>query len=141
MNGQYHRRPIVQILGWKDRLTRIIIGTIMVSVSVTVMTMNLPIWLGDESSASTSVSVWYYVVLLLSIYPFWTAMAGWDPIYAAFKIKTCRDNSERNPCGTLPYQLDAAMGHHPIPDSDIEHSLDSAHHENGHQKRHASAAR
>jgi hypothetical protein len=70
---------------------------------------------------------WHAAGMLLSVYPGMTGMLGWDPFYALVGIKTC-DLSERNQCGTLPFQIDAALGHHPIPDKDYDHSLGGSHH-------------
>lgn len=129
MNENERRRPyIVQILGWKDRLARIVLGTVMVAAPLTVIAMNMPVWLNDLSGGPSPVSFWYYVIMLASLYPFWTAAVGWDPVYAMLGLRTCDDRDARNPCGTLPYQIDAAAGRHPVPDSDIEHSLDASHH-------------
>lgn len=70
---------------------------------------------------------WHGISMLLSVYPGLTAFWGWDPFYQAAGYKTC-DLSERNQCGTLPYQIDAALGHHPVPDKDFDHSLAGSHH-------------
>lgn len=113
---------VIQNLSWIDRFIRFIVGTILVSVPLTIIGMNLPLRFDG-----TSVSVWVYVTMLVAIYPFWTATIGWDPVYALFGFRTC-GGSEKNPCGTLPYELDAAMGHHPIPESDYQHNLVAAHH-------------
>jgi len=113
---------IVENMGWPDRAIRIIVGTSLVAVPLTIITMKAP---GLEDGAT--VSGWLYVVMLLALYPFWTTAIGWDPFYHLFNVCTCGE-SERNPCGTLPYELDAAAGHHPIPESDIVHSLETAHH-------------
>jgi hypothetical protein len=72
---------------------------------------------------------WHGLSLLLSVYPGLTAFWGWDPFYEAAGYKTC-DLSDRNQCGTLPFQIDAALGHHPIPDKDFDHSLAGSHHSN-----------
>lgn len=72
--------------------------------------------------------------ILLAVYPLMTAMIGWDPIYQLFGARTCNPQSGRNQCGTMPYEVDAALGHNPIPDEGYEydHSLIGSHHE---QKR------
>ena len=70
---------------------------------------------------------WHGIAMLASVYPGLTAFLGWDPFYQAMGTKTC-DLSERNQCGTLPYQVDAALGHHPVPNKDYDHSLAGSHH-------------
>ncbi|MGE0371184.1 MAG: DUF2892 domain-containing protein [Gammaproteobacteria bacterium] len=132
MNEKARKRPyIVQILGWKDRVARMILGAVMVAVPLTVITLNMPLWLDELGGAPSPVSPWHYVILLASLYPFTTAAWGWDPVYALFGLRTCDDRNSRNPCGTLPYQMDSALGRHPVPESDIEHSLDASHHDYG----------
>ena len=116
------RSRIIENLGWPDRGIRIMIGTVMVAVPLTIITIKAP---GLDLGAS--VSGWLYVAMLLGLYPFWTSVIGWDHVYNLFKIRTC-GGSEKNPCGTLPYELDAAVGRRPIPESDVIHSLDTAHH-------------
>lgn len=130
--NQEKRIGTVQNLGWKDRLIRIVLGTVMVTAPLTVLGMASPIWLDD----AMTVSPFLYIVLLAALYPFWTATSGWDPIYSAAGFKTCGD-SERNPCGTLPYELDAAMGRHPIPESDVSHTLGSSRHPGDDEQKHA----
>ena len=131
MNDRQNKRPgVVQNEGWVDRLIRFIVGSVLVSVPLTIIGMKLPLW-----PDGASISVWVYVTMLFAIYPFWTAAIGWDPVYALFGFRTC-GGSEKNPCGTLPYELDAAMGHHPIPESDYQHNLASAHHEEDSAGRH-----
>jgi hypothetical protein len=107
---------VPQNLGWLDRVIRLVLGCALLGVPW--------ILLGKQ----TTVASWHSYAMILSIYPFLTGILGWDPIYSLFGAKTC-GTSERNPCGTLPYEVDAALGHHPIPDSDIEHSLKTSHHE------------
>lgn len=124
MNDTQTRRiRVVENLGWLDRGIRLVIGTALVVVPLTIITVNVPrIDLGVAS-----LSGWLYVSILVAVYPFLTAALGWDPVYRLFNVRSC-GGSERNPCGTLPYELDAAVGDHPIPDSTIEHSLRTAHH-------------
>jgi hypothetical protein len=119
---QTKRFHVVENLGWLDRVIRIMLGTVLVAVPFTIITMNA--FRLDEGA---SISGWLYVVMLLALYPFWTSAIGWDPIYQLFNICSC-GGTEKNPCGTLPYELDAAAGRHPIPDSEVVHSLGTAHH-------------
>jgi hypothetical protein len=118
---QTTRSGVVENLGWPDRGIRIMIGTALVAVPLTIIAIEGPMNHGTTGAA------WLYVALLLALYPFWTTAIGWDPVYSLFNVRTC-GGSEKNPCGTLPYELDAAMGNKPIPESDIVHSLETAHH-------------
>lgn len=108
---------VEQNAGWLDRVIRVTIGVIMIFGAAYALGFNF----AKQSS-------WEYYVMLLSIIPIATGMLGWCPLYSLFNIRTC-GGTEKNPCGTFPYQVDAAMGHHPIPDSETEHSLSKAHHE------------
>lgn len=120
-NAQRKRSRVIQNLGWADRVVRIIIGTVLVVVPLTIIAVKGPL------STGTSVSGWLYFSMLLALYPFLTSTFGWDPAYTLFKIRSCGD-AEGNPCGTLPYELDAAVGRRPIPESEVIHSLGTAHH-------------
>jgi Inner membrane protein YgaP-like, transmembrane domain len=116
------RFNVIENLGWPDRAIRIMVGTALVAVPLTIITINAP-----RLDEGASISGWLYVVMLLALYPFWTTAIGWDPFYNLFKVRSC-GGTEKNPCGTLPYELDAAVGRHPIPESDVMHSLGTAHH-------------
>lgn len=108
---------VIQNLSLTDRLVRFAIGIGMISaVGIAIATGNFVTWEG--------------YVALLSIYPLATGMLGVDPFYSLFHKKTCGLN-DRNQCGTIPYQVDAAMGHHPVPDKgyEFDHSLGASHHE------------
>jgi hypothetical protein len=67
--------------------------------------------------------------ILLAVYPLMTTMMGWDPIYQLFGARTCALEGGRNQCGTLPYEVDAALGHNPHPDKghEYDHSLTALH--------------
>jgi hypothetical protein len=71
---------------------------------------------------------WHAASWLLSAYIGLTGFVGWDPFYQLFSYRSCDISSGRNQCGTLPYQVDAAMGHHPVPKRDFDHSLAGARH-------------
>lgn len=105
---------VVQNLGWLDRILRIVIGVVFVGLPCFYL-------LSGQSSP------WYLYLMLLAVYPLMTGMLGRDLIYDLFKVKSC-GTSERNQCGTFPYEIDAALGRKPIPDSEIEHSLERSHH-------------
>ena len=109
---------VPQNLGWLDRIIRFIIGTALIASPVTFLTLSpeTPTWLSDGSPMS-----WPYYAMLVAIYPFLTAILGRDPIYALTGIRSC-GTSQRNPCGTFPFEVEAAVGNAPRPREDIEHS-------------------
>jgi hypothetical protein len=107
---------IIQNLGWLDRILRFIIGAVLMTVIVYLI------------YTQPSAPVWYHYTILISVYPMLTAIIGLDPFYNIFDMRTC-GKSDRNQCGTFPFEIDAALGRNPIPDSDIEHSLEHSHHE------------
>lgn len=107
---------VIQNMGWLDRVTRIFLGTAM---------LVYPLFLIVTNEAVHSPWVWYS--MLLSIYPWLTGIIGFDPVYALFFVRTC-DTSDRNPCGTFPFEVSAALGRHPIPNSNVEHSLENSRH-------------
>ena len=74
------------------------------------------------------VVAWYASYsMLFSIYPLLTAIIGVDAFYSWANIRSC-GGSERSQCGTFPYEVDAALGRHPIPDNDLEHDLQHSRH-------------
>ena len=106
---------VAQNLGLYDRISRFIAGCLLLGV---------PIYLMMSGSNAT----WYGTsAMVLSIYPFLTSIIGVDGIYTLLHVKSC-GGSDRNQCGSFPYEVDAALGRHPIPDSELEHSLSHAHH-------------
>ena len=105
-----------QNLGLVDRLIRFAIGFFLLGVPY--ITLSQP---------GAVAQWWYSVGMLISVYPLLTALLGTDPLFKAFGVKTC-DTSNRNQCGSLPYQVDAFIGRNPIPDDDTEHELMHSHH-------------
>ena len=109
---------VVQNMGLIDRAARLLIGVALLSVSY---------YYAIHSSVKFEVFEFYSFAIAL--YPIFTGMFGWDPLYALFNGRTCSD-SGRNQCGTLPYQWKAITGHAPkYCDSDAEHSLEACHDE------------
>ena len=86
--------------------------------------------LGVLSALFTKHDVLSAVAILLSVYPLMTTMMGWDPFYQLIGGRTCKLEGGRNQCGTLPYEVDAALGHKPQPTEGYEydHSLAGSHH-------------
>lgn len=103
---------VLQNLGWLDRTIRVVVSMALI---------------GAGAFSASSGLAWPTYALLFAIYPLLTGIIGYDPVYSQFKIRSC-GLAERNQCGTFPYEIDAALGHHPIPGSDIEHSLEHSHH-------------
>ena len=109
-------RGVIQNQGWLDRSIRVLLGLTL---------LLLPAYLLEFDF--TRELTWEYYAMLVSIVPILTGVIGWCPIYSLFGIRTC-GGSARNPCGTFPFEVDAALGHQPIPDNDVEHSLEHSHH-------------
>lgn len=110
------RLRAIQNLGWMDRVVRILIGAVMLGYPLVLIMSNQdvqPNW------------VWYS--MLLSTYPWLTGIFGFDPIYGLFAVRSC-NSAGSNVCGTFPYQVDAAAGRKPIPNSSVEHSLENSRH-------------
>ena len=107
---------VIQNLGWLDRVIRVVIGTAMLAY---------PVY--QIATSETVQDSWMMYSMLISIYPFLTAILGYDPIYAQFVVRTC-DTSERNQCGTFPYEVDAALGRQPVPNSNTERSIEGSQH-------------
>ena len=110
------RLGAMQNLGWLDRVIRVLIGTVM---------LLYPLYLIMTSEGAQE--QWTMYSMLLSVYPWLTGILGFDPIYALFVVRTC-DTSDRNRCGTFPYEIDAALGNRPIPKGEVERSLEDSHH-------------
>ena len=64
------------------------------------------------------------LAVIAAIYPLITAMIGWDPFYEVFLARSRKLEAERNQCGTLQYEADAALGYTPMPsECEYDHSL------------------
>ena len=108
---------VEQNLGMWDRIFRVVLGWVMLAVPYFMITQ-----MGVMSE------MWHSVVIIFSIYPFLTGILGADPFYRLANVKSC-DLSQRNRCGSFPFQLDAILGHDPVPEDDYEHTLSNSHHE------------
>lgn len=106
---------VIQNLGIVDRVVRVAIGVLLLGGSAL------------HLSVIDGVVGWHAYAKLISIYPLLTAMLGWDPLYSLFSVRSC-NLTGRNQCGTLPYELDAAMGHDPRPQRAYDHSLTGSRH-------------
>ena len=107
---------VVQNLGLFDRTLRAVLTALLLGgpAAHLVMYDGLFAW-------------WHGLSILVSVYVGMTGWLGWDPLYQAVHYKTC-DLSSRNRCGTLPYQVDAALGHNPVPDNEYDRSIAGSHH-------------
>ena len=106
---------VIQNIGLVDRLLRVVIGGVML--------VGVMLYL----QRSEAVVDWQAYIALFSIYPLMTGILGWCLLYAMTDVKTCKLTG-RNQCGTLPFQVDAALGHRPMPVHDHDHSLAGSHH-------------
>ena len=104
-------------LGLIDRMVRFFGGGALMTFGV----LSAMLTKHDVISASA---------ILLAIYPLMTTLMGWDPFYQMIGGRSCSLEGGRNQCGTLPYEVDAALGHNPHPDEGYEydHSLAGSHH-------------
>lgn len=107
---------VVQNMGWLDRVAHFVLGTLMMAGPIVLMSTNQlePAW-------------YLYVSMLLAVAPITFSIFGLEPIYSIFNVKSC-GTSNRNQCGTFPYEVDAALGRNPKPESIREHSLELSRH-------------
>jgi hypothetical protein len=111
------RLGVIQNLALTDRLLRLVLTALLLAWPMI-----------DLLVAGNVLNGWHAASWLVSAYIGLTGFVGWDPLYHLFGYRSCSIDSERNQCGTLPYQVDAAMGHHPVPKRDFDHSLAGATH-------------
>lgn len=120
------KSTVSQNLGLFDRVFRLVAGAALIGVSYHLHTnvgMALHTWGGSYAIA-------------IALYPIFTGLFGWDPLYAMMHARTC-NASGRNQCGTLPYQIKAMMGRAPgYCETDTEHSLESCHDGSAEHPRH-----
>ena len=111
--------PPAENIGLVDRVARFFGGSALMAY-------------GAINAVMTGHDLISAAAILLAVYPLMTAMMGWDPLYQLFGVRTCKLKGGRNQCGTLPYEVDSALGHDPKPDQgyDYDHSLAGSHHEN-----------
>lgn len=107
----------VENIGLVDRMVRFVGGGVLMTYG----TLKIVLTGNDVVSAAA---------ILLSVYPLMTTCLGWDPIYQLLGGRSCSLEGGRNQCGTLLYELDAALGHNPEPDEGYEydHSMAGSHH-------------
>lgn len=109
-------RPI-ENMGLFDRLARFLIGGAALAYFVFYTELQHPIMMIASQ----------VLVAGICLYLIFTAMMGWEPLYAIFGARSC-SRTGRNQCGSLPYQVKALFGHAPrYCDSDAEHSLEACH--------------
>jgi len=100
-----------QNIGAIDRAVRVILGFAM---------LGIPYF--QLLQMGSTLQEWQALSMAFSVYPCLTGIMGYDPFYGLFSVKSC-DTSNRNQCGSFPYQVDALLGHNPVPEDDQEHSL------------------
>ncbi len=107
----------IENMGLIDRVTRFLIGGGALSYFVFYTQLQHPWMLAASQVLVTGVCLYFMI----------TAMIGWEPLYALFRIKSC-SLTGRNQCGTLPYQFKALLGHAPrYCESESQHSLEACH--------------
>ena len=108
--------PPAENIGLVDRMVRFFGGGALMTFGVL-------------SALLTGHDVISAIAILLAVYPLMTAIMGWDPLYQLFGVRTCALGGGRNQCGTLPYELDSALGNEPKPDEGYgyDHSLTGSH--------------
>ncbi|MDR2878067.1 MAG: DUF2892 domain-containing protein [Chromatiales bacterium] len=109
------RLGVIQNLSLLDRILRGVLTAVLLATPVVYIATN-----------NAPYQLWNGIFWLLSVYFGLTALLGWDPLYHLVGAKSCKTGA----CGTLPYQVDAAMGHHPEPKSGFDHSLGGSRHPN-----------
>lgn len=114
MKNLMNELGVMQNLGWLDRVARIVGSTFMMAAPIYLM------------STGTAPAAWMFYVILLAIYPLLTGIIGFDGLYSVLNVKSC-DTSNRNQCGSFPYEIDAALGHNPISESRIINELGHSH--------------
>lgn len=115
MDTMTHELETVQNLGLVDRVVRFILAAALLGGAIAHLMLY-----------GTFITPVHGLFMVLSIYPGLTSIVGWDPFYQMIHVKSC-GIGERNQCGTFPYEIDAAMGHHPVPNSEWDHSLTGSH--------------
>ncbi len=107
--------------GLADRVLRVLIGFAMLGGGAAYVSM------GEGFASFAGIAPSVLVLMSASVYPILTGTIGWDPIYHLLGIRTCSD-SGRNACGTLPYQIEAALGKEPkYCEPNDQHSLEGCH--------------
>lgn len=92
------RKGVVQNLGWWDRMIRFLGAFALLAY---------PLYAAGDSP----LLFWHYIMMIVSAYPLLTSILGWDPLYSAIGLRSC-DTSDRNRCGSFPYEVDRALGGH-----------------------------
>ena len=110
------KMPPAENIGLADRMVRFFGGGALMTF-------------GILSALLTKHDVVSAIAILLAVYPLMTTVMGWDPIYQLFGARTCKLDGGRQECGTLPYEVESALGHAPKPDEGYEydHSLTGSH--------------
>lgn len=109
----------IQNMGIVDRTIRFVLGSGLIGTVVLYYDMEHPM-----------LNIYGQIALVVvALYPLWTCNVGWDPVYALFGLRSGNDTG-RNQCGTLPYQVKAAAGKAPkYCDIYDERSLEACHEE------------
>ncbi|MFQ5468711.1 MAG: DUF2892 domain-containing protein [Gammaproteobacteria bacterium] len=117
MDLETRKIAVFQNLGAVDRVIRVVLGTVLLGGAIINM------------QTIGAITAWHALAGLVSVYPFLTGILGWDPFYSMFGARSCNIDGGRNACGSFPYEVDAAAGHNPVPDTDVDSTLTGSHHE------------
>jgi len=116
MDTQTSNYFVIQNMGAVDRILRTIVGGLMLGVPFVAL-----------SQPGAEMVWWYIGSMTLSTYPLLTALCGFDPIYKSLHAKSCTLEG-RHQCGSFPYEVDALLGHKPIPEDHLAHELSHSSH-------------
>lgn len=115
-----HLNPlgVVQNLGLVDRIVRLVIAWGLIAYAA--FDLN-----------SGAMVTWHGYAILFAAYPMFTGMFGHDPFYALLHARSC-DFEGRNQCGTMPFEVAAALGKHPSCTTDYDCHLQPRKHDEHH---------
>src|SRR5580658_491408 len=105
MKSLYKSLETVHNIGLLDRFVRLLFAAVLIIVPATM---------------HGEMTTWQAFFMVLAVYPAITGFLGWDPYYQMTHVKSC-GFSDRNQCGTLPFEIEAALGHHPKPKDEHDH--------------------
>ncbi len=88
---------IIQNEGAVDRVVRNLIGWGLIGVAV------VDLLRGSSFS-------WHGYAILIALYPLFTSMLGWDPIYQMMHARSCNVEGKDNRCGSFPYEVTSVVG-------------------------------
>lgn len=115
-NLNLNRLGVAQNLGLFDRIARLVLGWSLLGYAA------FDLMFGGATAS------WHGFAMIIAIYPLMTGMLGQDPLYALIHARSC-DTQGRNQCGTMPFEIAAALGKHPTCSSDYDCHLQLGRHD------------